>query len=609
MPNLSQFRIKSITFNDQSTVALSSVTIFVGPNNAGKSRALKDVALRIDRSDRSDRAQQGVIVTAVDLDGPNSWAEVLQVLPDPPELSADGSGFTFSTLNLTLDKAGFGGMQWGGSGQSAIDQVDRALNDSRSDGLKMFLPAATMHLTTDTRLSLLKDCKAPNDANKPRHLMEYLYRGGTKVEVRIATEMKRYFGKEIRLDISNPLHLAMRYSKEFKDVPSDPRDALGPMGRRQLLSDQGDGVRSFATVVASLKALNRPVCLIDEPEAFLHPPQALHLGRILGEYASNSRQVLVATHSSDVVRGILSAIDTVQIVRIDRQENANSFRRIEDSTIKEILADPLLSSARVFEGLFYSSVVVVEADSDARFFEAAVRRIDNELDTHFVAAENKQTVAKILRMYASMGVRHIGIVDFDMLHKRDEFTAAMNSIGVPNDKAERLLEIRDDIAREADQSSPMDRLKKLDELVADMRTQIDESLSGSLAKPLEQSLSNLQRRASEAANVTKPWKVLKEKGRNGLTETAKSQFDELNSILIEYGLCIYPLGELESSLAEMGLKYTTNKREWIVSALTMIASLEVDSSKEFWAILLDLIHRRIRGNGTSVTMASRLELT
>ena len=44
------------------------------------------------------------------------------------------------------------------------------------------------------------------------------------------------------------------------------------------LRDQGDGIRSFVAVMGSLVVSKHSLFLIDEPETFLHPPQARLIG-------------------------------------------------------------------------------------------------------------------------------------------------------------------------------------------------------------------------------------------------------------------------------------------------------------------------------------------
>ena len=50
-----------------------------------------------------------------------------------------------------------------------------------------------------------------------------------------------------------------------------------------IIEGEGDGYRSYVGTCLSLLVGIRPVALIDEPELCLHPPQAYHIGRFIGE--------------------------------------------------------------------------------------------------------------------------------------------------------------------------------------------------------------------------------------------------------------------------------------------------------------------------------------
>jgi len=47
---------------------------------------------------------------------------------------------------------------------------------------------------------------------------------------------------------------------------------------------------------------------------------------------------------------------------------------------------------------------------------------------HFVNADNKQTVPRILRLYQDMGVRAAGIVNFDVLNDRTELAGRCHRV-------------------------------------------------------------------------------------------------------------------------------------------------------------------------------------
>ena len=196
-------------------------------------------------------------------------------------------------------------------------------------------------------------------------------------------QTKKAFNCQVALDFSAPQTLLLRVGDDFSALPPDPRDARSILLNYEKLDEQGDGLRAFVGVVVALLVVNRGLFLIDEPEAFLHPPQAFRIGEFLATETGNSKQVVAATHSVDFLRGVLSKTREVTVIRIDRTGSQNTFRRLEPKTLKGLVADPLLSSARVLDGLFYAGAIVVEADRDARFYQSVFKRRFPDVDLHF----------------------------------------------------------------------------------------------------------------------------------------------------------------------------------------------------------------------------------
>ncbi|MGI8638287.1 MAG: AAA family ATPase, partial [Segetibacter sp.] len=120
--------------------------------------------------------------------------------------------------------------------------------------------------------------------------------GGTHVYLHIGERPEKE-GNEDRLSFG--------YNQKIKNLP--------------LLQSQGDGMRSFASITLELISSSNSILFIDEPEAFLHPPQARLLGKLIGKLF-DQRQIFISTHSSDFIKGILeSNSETVKIIRINRE--------------------------------------------------------------------------------------------------------------------------------------------------------------------------------------------------------------------------------------------------------------------------------------------------
>lgn len=89
---------------------------------------------------------------------------------------------------------------------------------------------------------------------------------------------------------------------------------------------------------------NYTVFMLDEPEAFLHPPQARVLGEnlpsLLGE-----RQSFISTHSIELIKGLLIAAEhRVRIIRITRNGALNPVHYLTPANLKEIWKDLLCAT-------------------------------------------------------------------------------------------------------------------------------------------------------------------------------------------------------------------------------------------------------------------------
>jgi len=576
------YRLTSVVFNNGFSVTPGDMTILIGPNNAGKSRALKEIVWKTTESSK----EQAVVVADVDFTLPQSL-EALSHAYDVERYPDPHGNWTYRTLNPDMNgQYQSGGGVWPDSYRIPATQSPE---DRKRWLITHFGRGLISFLTTEQRLQITKASPSKSSKGDVQNLLQAFYGAGTPIEAIVKSLVKNAFGKEVALDFTVPQVLCLRVGDDFSHVPPDPRDAMPIMDGYLKLDDQGDGIRSFTGIVIALSCLKRSVFLIDEPEAFLHPPQAYRIGRFLADQASSTRQIVLATHSADVLRGILSRKPNVTILRIDRVNDTNSFCPLEPERLNALMTDPLLSSVRVLEGLFYSGAVVAESDSDARFYHSASSKKRSDLDLHFVNADNKQTVPKIIELYRNMGVRCAGIVDFDVLNDHKEFERQLDTLGVEGEEREFCLDIRREIDAGAKAAPPEDRLQRASELLAELMSQIrthdtaKSSNGGSLND--EHLLRRIDSKCQEISNSTKHWRPLKQHGQSALSSELQAKFDKLASICKSRGLFINPLGELESMLVDYGISYSTEKRPWIQQALKLLPSLEVDESKQPWKFI------------------------
>lgn len=335
------------------------------------------------------------------------------------------------------------------------------------------------------------------------------------------------------------------------------------------MDDQGDGIRSFIATVLALLVGGRPVLLLDEPEAFLHPPQALQLGTTIVEQASNDRQIVVATHSVDLLRGILNRRTDVGVVRPSRDGVDAKTTMLSAEEVQEMANDPLLSSTRILDGLFYKGVVVVEADSDSAFYQRVARMKRPGDEIHYAHAHNKQTLYKVVEPYEKMGVKVVAVADFDILKRADEFKRLLEAKA--DDPITEVMEAQEQIRLSVEGAPLSEKLTELRSSLENLAEQPSDIVEGREAE----TLAGIKRRVKRALEESDAWSACKQEGREALSEPNKVAFDVIDTFCRERGLLIVPVGELESWLVPLGLSRSNNKNAWIVRALQTLAKTEL----------------------------------
>src|SRR5690606_8515102 len=116
--------------------------------------------------------------------------------------------------------------------------------------------------------------------------------------------------------------------------------------------------------------------LIDEPEAFLHPPLASLLGQRLAELSREKRLALVAaTHSPAFLEGVIRSGVGVNVLRLGFDGSIGSAKLLPAEGAAALVNNTLLRSASALHGLFHRAAIVVEGDSDRVFYQEINSRL------------------------------------------------------------------------------------------------------------------------------------------------------------------------------------------------------------------------------------------
>ncbi|MFD7515146.1 ATP-dependent endonuclease [Streptomyces niveus] len=248
------------------------------------------------------------------------------------------------------------------------------------------------------------------------------------------------FGKNLTLDrLSKQVNLRVGETKfpapRIDKISNGYREALSSLPH---MMDQGDGMKSLIGLLLPLLTSAYPIVFIDEPEAFLHPPQAMALGRILGEQAkSKNIQVILATHDRNLLSGLLQSEVDVSIVRLERpDEGETEAHQLNVRELKEIWDDPVLRYSNVLDGLFHKAVVLAEAERDCRFYSSALAEYSpkSELpmlpgDILFVPSGGKDGLPRLAKVLRSVKVPVVACPDLDILNDRGKIRVLVEAMG------------------------------------------------------------------------------------------------------------------------------------------------------------------------------------
>lgn len=573
-----KYTLDKIYFKNNNTIIPKSLTVIVGPNNCGKSRILKDI-LSLTTHERP----QTVILKDLDFSMPDSLEELKSSYQLNTYKDNNGNVYLRTLSSSMLSRHDLHvGVDWEANCSTWLSQkTPYAISNYRSWFGNFFITL----LSTEDRLRIIKESPSGDVNIVVENLLQAFYKEGIRSENILRKIIKEAFNMDLKLDFTSLINLVFRIGSDMNNIPSDPREARPILETMEKLDDQGDGLKSFIATILSILVGNRPVLLLDEPEAFLHPPQSYKLGEIIAQQSSRDRQVIIATHSSDFLRGILNIRQDITLIRVERSGNHNEIFPLAPEEVAYISNDPLLSSSRILEGLFYKGAVVVEADSDSIFYQKISRQIRNSDDVHYTHAHNKQTVAKVIEPYKTLGIKYATIIDFDILRVTDEFKPLLKKVGFLESDISKIIDLQKDIVKEIELKDPKEQL---DAITCDINQLLDDIQTQKTFQNLGTINLEIRRKLKKIREDNSPWRNYKDKGYMALSHDGQQKFHEIYKLCSEKGIFIVPVGELESWLVEYEVPKVSNKSKWITVALEKIPTLIADKEKYPWKFIEEI---------------------
>lgn len=513
----------SIRVSDGSEVVVpgEGTLLLVGPNNAGKSQVLKDLLGYA----RDHVNYRGVALTTASYEKAATVDIADWAAASLPTIARDG----LSRFHVE---------DWGDVG------LEDVVNQWNAPGLNVLTSLFVLHADGTSRLTAGDSPPSIDFSTQmPTHPVQRAYRS-PEIERKLDAESKAAFGLGVTVDRYSgsviPLRLGARPA--FDHVEGRPSEAyLVALQRLPRLEQQGDGVRSYLGLVLHIVAGTHQVLLVDEPEAFLHPPQARMLGSVLAERAK-AQQACVATHSTDVVQGVLAGGSPITIVRITREGDVNHVAVLNDDAVKKLWADPLLRYSNVLDGLFHDAVVLCESDADCRYYSAVLdnlpARQEHELPPRepqmlFTHCGGKARMASVVDALSAVSVPVVVVADFDVLKNEAELERLVVSLGGAFTDYERDLRVVS-AALEAD-TKPLRKVTLKDELARRIDALPNEAISQREAEVLR-----------TFVRAESGWDKAKRAGKGAVPQgEAYESCERLLEALRALRLLVVPVGELE----------------------------------------------------------------
>ena len=409
-------RVHSLLFSDGTTVSTnpSDVVVLVGPNNAGKSRALKEI------EDHASKSITGIVVKEVKFDYSGTVDELSSYIEDHSTIDNAGrypfyKGYRFSVMCRTLPQL------W-------------------NNKLMDLTPFFCMRIPTESRITDSNPIQSIDFLNKPASHPIHMLFEDDRLERRISEYFYRAFGESLIVYRIGGKTIPLLVGEDVQLEGGEDRVSRSYNDRllnsTTQLVDQGDGMRSFASVVLHLLTPITPsILLLDEPEAYLHPPQARLLGGIIATERQDLTQLFVATHSPDVLQGLLNVVeaDCLRVIRIQREGDVNYIKELDKDQVREIANDSLMKYSSVLSGVFHQRVIICEADADCMFYSSIldIPEIHDgpQPDVLFVHSNGKHRMAVQARALVALGVHVDVIADIDVLQEEAELKKIFEALG------------------------------------------------------------------------------------------------------------------------------------------------------------------------------------
>lgn len=565
-----QFKINSISFKNGDSYSPGKINIVIGANNSGKSQFLKEIRSTILGNTDGPKGPyvyetNNVIIDSIDLAipknaedldgsygltghvvrGMNGW-RVRDFCNIGTQLSPS-SGYTYRSLPCSFSLQD----DWRACLNNLLqpNETDHSLEEKeRQRQILQFLgPMFVDYAGTEDRLLLSIGEPARGVRDDSYNTLSAALDVDDTCST-ISETVKRLFHKDIALDNTTSRQSVVPVvSEDFSGYRNSQNSSvkLTYMQNATQLRNEGDGFRSYVTILLTVMGASKPILLVDEPEAFLHPTYAMELGKQLGTMLAESdalQNAFISTHSSYFLQGILdSAASGLSLIRLKRNGGNSTFNILDKDKI-ETLKNRSDYSPQYIDALFSKRAILVEAPRDAIIYSAICDKISEIDNPIFVSTNGKDAFKGVKEFYAASGLPCRCICDFDIINDHDKFKNLMKAFSVDVEVRQRAL-------------NAADALKKIYRDLAIQKTSNKKDLA-----------SLIKERYKKDVFIDIP-ESLRQDCRNSLRD------------LIRFGIYVLTTGELESLFEDNGIEHSHDSDDWLKNSLSFIRQNDISKLK------------------------------
>jgi len=377
----------------------NSVICVVGPNSSGKSSLLSAIFARVTGRKNLERAS-ALVEASIDH-------------------NIDQAGIAeFMNANTVIDKNGR--VIWYGGQETVGSNVDK-WTENWANNPKIspnFISAFIHRIPTENRLNASASTNHIDPlTHAPNHPSIYLYRN-PELEEQLNLAAEKLFGISVCLNPGMGQKIGLHVGKYRGRLQNRTQEYANEIIKYPLLEHEGDGVRAALGLVSHIISFKHNCILVDEPDLYLHPPQAYSLAKQMVELVSE-HQLIVASHSARYVQGLVeNASERLQLVRLDRNQVGVSVDLVDTSVFSEIKKDPVLRFTEIVDALFYRELILTENPADCMLYKTALDECGfsqaND-ETLWLGCYGKHAFPKFVRVARALALSPLVVADFDIL--------------------------------------------------------------------------------------------------------------------------------------------------------------------------------------------------